>query len=122
MGLGIGTGQLFILLAVGVLLFGSRLPDVAKSIGRSIFEFKKGLNDMGGNEIKEMFNFNENAPLPTKKEDIKETTSQKFEPPPEESAEPEESTEEADVPQSVTSSEEVTSHAETEKTDEINPS
>ena len=88
--MGIGTPEMLIFLILGVLLFGSRLPDVAKSIGRSFYEFKKGLNDMGGNEIKEAFNFDPSAPLPEKKKDDSvKTEAQKFEPPPEESAEQE---------------------------------
>ncbi|MDR1960320.1 MAG: twin-arginine translocase TatA/TatE family subunit [Planctomycetaceae bacterium] len=94
---GIGTTEMFLLLAIGVLLFGSRLPEVAKSIGRSVFEFKKGLNDMGGKEIKEVFNFDVSAPAPApKKEDVQETAAQKFEPPAEDS----ESVPEETVPES----------------------
>lgn len=36
-------------IAIGVialLLFGRRLPDVARSVGKSIVEFKKGLRDV----------------------------------------------------------------------------
>lgn len=29
----------------GLLIFGRRLPDVARSVGKSIVEFKKGLRD-----------------------------------------------------------------------------
>ena len=36
--------QLLMLLAVGLLIFGRRLPDMGKNIGRTIVEFKKGLN------------------------------------------------------------------------------
>lgn len=80
--MGIGTPEILLLLVVGVLLFGSKLPDVAKSVGRSFYEFKKGLNDMGGNEIKEVFNFDPSAPLPEKKKDDSvKTEAQKFEPP-----------------------------------------
>ncbi|HVU89914.1 MAG TPA: twin-arginine translocase TatA/TatE family subunit [Pirellulales bacterium] len=32
--------------AVAVLLFGSRLPSVARSLGKSMTEFKKGLNEI----------------------------------------------------------------------------
>ena len=83
--MGIGTQEVLLLLVVGVLLFGSKLPDVAKSIGRSFHEFKKGLNDMGGNEIREVFNFDPSAPVPEKKkDDSTKTEAQKFEPPPDE--------------------------------------
>lgn len=37
------------LIVVGILallLFGSRLPDVARSLGRSLNEFKRGLNEV----------------------------------------------------------------------------
>jgi sec-independent protein translocase protein TatA len=33
----------FIILAVGLLLFGRRLPEVGRSLGQGIVEFKKGL-------------------------------------------------------------------------------
>ncbi|TWT40371.1 twin arginine translocase protein A [Phycisphaerae bacterium RAS1] len=32
---------------VALLLFGNRLPDVARSLGRAFNEFKKGLKDVG---------------------------------------------------------------------------
>ena len=30
---------------VALLMFGKRLPDVMKSLGKSVTEFKKGIND-----------------------------------------------------------------------------
>lgn len=42
---GIGTPELLIIAAVGFLLFGSRLPSLMRSLGRSVTELKKGLND-----------------------------------------------------------------------------
>ncbi len=35
-----------IVLAIGVLLFGNRLPEVGRSLGKGLMEFKKGLNDI----------------------------------------------------------------------------
>ena len=43
---GIGVPELIIVLFIIVLLFGaSRLPQLAKSLGQSITEFKKGIKD-----------------------------------------------------------------------------
>lgn len=40
---GIGPWEIAIIAAVGVLVFGNRLPEVGKSLGKGIVEFKKGL-------------------------------------------------------------------------------
>ena len=34
----------FIVLVIGLLIFGRRLPEVGKNLGKTIVEFKKGLN------------------------------------------------------------------------------
>jgi sec-independent protein translocase protein TatA len=51
------------LLVLGLLLFGRRLPDVARSIGKSIVEFKRGLNDVKG-EIDQASREDESRTLP----------------------------------------------------------
>lgn len=33
---------------VGLIVFGKRLPEVARSVGRSVVEFKRGLRDVKG--------------------------------------------------------------------------
>jgi sec-independent protein translocase protein TatA len=38
--------HLLILLGIGILLFGKRLPDVGRSLGKGIVEFKKGLRGL----------------------------------------------------------------------------
>lgn len=42
---GLGPTEFIVIGIIGVLLFGNRLPGVAKSLGRSITEFKKGIHD-----------------------------------------------------------------------------
>jgi sec-independent protein translocase protein TatA len=38
-----GPFEWILIAGLGLLLFGKRLPEVGKSLGRSIVEFKKGL-------------------------------------------------------------------------------
>jgi sec-independent protein translocase protein TatA len=45
--LGLPGGAEWIVIAIlGLLIFGRRLPEVGKSLGKSIVEFKKGLRGM----------------------------------------------------------------------------
>jgi len=55
-----GPMEMCIILIIAVLLFGKRLPGIAKSFGQSITEFKKGIK-----EIEE--------PLDEVKKDLKDT-------------------------------------------------
>ncbi len=41
---GIGTTELVIFLIIILVLFGGRLPTIARSLGKSITEFKKGVH------------------------------------------------------------------------------
>lgn len=38
-----GTTEWIIILAIGLLIFGRRLPEVGRSLGKGIVEFKKGI-------------------------------------------------------------------------------
>jgi sec-independent protein translocase protein TatA len=41
-----GPWELAIIAIIALLLFGRRLPEVGKSLGKGIVEFKKGLKDV----------------------------------------------------------------------------
>jgi len=43
---GIGTNELLILGVIALLLFGTRLPALARSFGQSVTEFKKGMKEI----------------------------------------------------------------------------
>ncbi len=43
---GVGPWQILIVLAIVMLLFGNRLPALARSLGQSLVEFKKGVKEI----------------------------------------------------------------------------
>ncbi|MBI4055370.1 MAG: twin-arginine translocase TatA/TatE family subunit [Elusimicrobia bacterium] len=62
----IGFGELAVILAIALLLFGAqRLPEVARGIGKSFNAFKRGLREVG-DEVKDANS--EAKALPEKKE------------------------------------------------------
>src|SRR5436189_4483863 len=42
----LGAQEMIILLVLGVLLFGRRLPEIGRYLGKGIVEFKKGLHGL----------------------------------------------------------------------------
>jgi sec-independent protein translocase protein TatA len=46
LGFSLGTQEILVLLILGVLLFGRRLPEVGRYLGKGIVEFKKGLKGL----------------------------------------------------------------------------
>jgi sec-independent protein translocase protein TatA len=77
---GLSPMELMIIGVVAVLLFGSRLPGVARSLGKSMTEFKKGLHgveedaNIASSRSTTRVNY---APA----DDREESTAPKFEPP-----------------------------------------
>jgi sec-independent protein translocase protein TatA len=60
----LGPMELVVIGLVGLLIFGKRLPDLAKSLGRSVVEFKKGLNAPAEEEQAKSLNNNQADILP----------------------------------------------------------
>jgi sec-independent protein translocase protein TatA len=44
--LGLGPTEIVVLLVLGVLLFGRKLPEVGRYLGKGIVEFKKGMKGL----------------------------------------------------------------------------
>jgi sec-independent protein translocase protein TatA len=81
---GLSPAEMMIVGVVAVLLFGSKLPSVARSMGKSFIEFKKGMRG-----IEDEFNsaIREERPAVRRyaDEDRQLTTAPRFEPPTEKS-------------------------------------
>jgi sec-independent protein translocase protein TatA len=76
-----GPMEMLIIGIVAVLLFGSRLPSVARSLGKSIVEFKKGMNDLQ-DEVRSSVHTEPRARVGYRNErEESEPAAPKFEPP-----------------------------------------
>jgi len=89
---GLAPQELIAVAVIAVLLFGSKLPDVAKSLGGSYREFRRGLNDIQQQfrEVEREVVRTIDAPASKKiastvdedKDDTREPSAPKFTPPP----------------------------------------
>jgi sec-independent protein translocase protein TatA len=75
---GIGPPELLVVGFIALLLFGKKLPEVARSLGKGVTEFKKGVQGIQ-DEIDDSTNRHE---LPYSA-DVQPPQAPKFEPPPE---------------------------------------
>lgn len=81
MGMGIGPMELLIVGIIALLLFGKRLPEVARSLGKGITEFKKGVAGIEDDVHHSTYNTAAPAARPVPREETQEVTAPKFEPP-----------------------------------------
>jgi len=98
---GLGMQELIIVGIVAVLLFGKRLPEVARSMGKSYNEFRKGLNDIqtsidySDTSVNSSYDAGSSSSAYGDYDDADEPTAPKFEPPSAEPTAHAESTDEA---------------------------
>jgi sec-independent protein translocase protein TatA len=65
---GIGAQELLLILLVLLLLFGAKkIPEIAKGLGKSVSEFKKGMRDIEDEIKKEDLKKEGNSPEDKKK-------------------------------------------------------
>ncbi len=76
-----GPWELVIVLFIALLLFGKRLPEVARSMGKGIVEFKKGVRGIEEEVDSATYTSSSNTSRPVPEEDAEELTAPKFEPP-----------------------------------------
>ena len=75
---------LLVLGVLAVLLYGERLPEVARSVGKGFMEFKKGVRNIQ-DDLEGAINSATSTDAPSRyeePEEREEATAPKFEPPP----------------------------------------
>ena len=79
---GVSSWEMLFLMAIALLLFGKKLPEVARSLGKGMMEFKKGMYDIQ-DEVTSAANSrsvsSQSRPIPADARE--EAIAPKFEPP-----------------------------------------
>lgn len=91
---GIGVAEMLLLAVVAVMLFGGRLPEVAKQLGESYVQFRRGLDeikssistdiDLNSNPLKSLPDYSSDASVNEdypEDEDYEEPAAPVFTPP-----------------------------------------
>ena len=80
----LGPAEMLFVGIIALLLFGKKLPEVARSLGKGVIEFKKGLrgieDDIDTNVYSQR-NDSSATTRPVPKDESIETSAPKFEPP-----------------------------------------
>ncbi|MBL9094923.1 MAG: twin-arginine translocase TatA/TatE family subunit [Planctomycetaceae bacterium] len=91
--MGLGPMEMIIIGIIAIMLFGNRLPEVAKSVGKGFSEFKKGMHGIeeqvnsASSSAYSNSSYKSTASRPARSiEDREEASAPKFEPPPAESS------------------------------------
>lgn len=82
-----GPGEMMVFGLIALLLFGKRLPEVARSVGKGIVEFKKGVRGIEDELHQSTYSSSPSysntstASRPTATNETAQVTAPKFEPP-----------------------------------------
>ncbi len=75
-----GPMEMLIIGVIAVLLFGKRLPEVGRSLGKGLMEFKKGVQGIE-DEVDSASRATSTSRVTASIDDRQEATAPKFEPP-----------------------------------------
>lgn len=75
-----GPMEMLIIGGIAVLLFGKRLPEVGRSLGKGLVEFKKGISGIE-DELETATSGGSQVSSESSEADYEEATAPKFEPP-----------------------------------------
>lgn len=78
---GLGPQEMIVVAVLGVLLFGKRLPEVGRSLGKGIVEFKKGLRGLEEEFEMGASSSSQRRTEPSRSYEAPEMSVPKFEPP-----------------------------------------
>lgn len=81
---GMGMSEMVIVGIIALLLFGKRLPEVARSLGKGMMEFKKGINGLESDIDDATYASSPtpvSRPIPEEEYEREELTAPKFDPP-----------------------------------------
>lgn len=91
---GLGMQELLVIGIVAILLFGKKLPEVARSVGQSYSQFRKGISDIHSqfdmsdrsynSSSSSSSSYNSYTSSSDDYDDYDQATAPKFEPPPSE--------------------------------------
>lgn len=76
-----GPMEMAIIGIIALLLFGKRLPEVARSMGKGIVEFKRGIAGVEDEVNRAVYSEPSTSSRPVPAEEREEVTAPKFEPP-----------------------------------------
>jgi len=81
---GLGSTEMVIFGIIALLLFGKRLPEVARNLGKGLTEFKKGMHGIE-DDFRSTYRDADRTPPPRRPDPVSEADSElrapKFEPP-----------------------------------------